>query len=228
MDGAALLMPHAPPAQIPRLTLGMTGPSNERPAPRVYPSMRIFTLLTTLILAVSASAQIVVPVKPFRSIELRNGGHVFIRHGSTQRVTILKGERRYSAIRVDADQRLVIDNHCDDCPRKFRLEIEVTTPELSAVAVSNGGLLQVVDAFPAQAAIDADVEQGGILDARLLPADAVEASVYSGGRISVTARQTLSAKVESGGNITYWGSPRVRESIRDGGVVEQGTPAGRR
>jgi len=33
----------------------------------------------------------------------------------------------------------------------------------------------------------------------------------------------LSAKVEQGGNVTYWGDPVVKSSVRFGGVVVKGT-----
>ncbi len=189
--------------------------------------MRISRLLTTAFLstfslASSAAAQTVIPVEPFRSVELRHGGSVTVRHGSAQRVTIVAGDAQCTRIRVDHEQRLVIDNHAVGCRRHQRVQIEVITPELTAVAVSNGGHLQSAGAFPAQATIEADVEQGGRIDIRSIAADAVEASVYSGGGIFTTPRKTLAATVTSGGGITYWGDPRVTRSVRDGGFVAKG------
>jgi hypothetical protein len=49
--------------------------------------------------------------------------------------------------------------------------------------------------------------------------------VYSGGRIFARPGTALSADVEQGGNITYWGDAAVKSSIRHGGVVERGTAA---
>jgi hypothetical protein len=163
----------------------------------------------------------VMTVGQFRSVELHSGGSVILRHGPVQRVTLLEGDPRYSRIRVAGD-RLVIEKCKPDCPRGYRHQVEVVTPEISSVSVSNGGTLQSDGAFPAQAALEAHVEQGGTLDIRSIPADTVDASVYSGGRIFTNPRQALKADVESGGIITYWGDPRVRKSIRDGGVVTRG------
>jgi len=166
----------------------------------------------------------VITVGQFRSVESHNGGSVILRHGPVQRVTLVEGDPRYSRIRVAGD-RLVIEKCEPDCPRGYRHQVEVVTPEISAVSVSNGGTLQSIGAFPAQAAIEAHVEQGGTLDIRAIPADTVDASVYSGGRIFTNPRQSLKAGVESGGVVMYWGDPRVRKSIRGGGIVAKGTAA---
>jgi hypothetical protein len=49
--------------------------------------------------------------------------------------------------------------------------------------------------------------------------------VYSGGRIFTIPGDSMSAEVEQGGNVTYWGDAVVESSIRGGGVVERGTAA---
>ncbi|HJQ40345.1 MAG TPA: DUF2807 domain-containing protein [Thermoanaerobaculia bacterium] len=179
------------------------------------------TLLIALALTSSAAAQTVVPVGPFRSVELQNGGHVTVRYAATQRVTLLSGSPRCARVRVDDGQRLVINNtgcHGDH----QRLEVEVLTPVVAAAAVSNGGRLETDGAFPAQAELEVHVEQGGMLDVRAIAADVVDASVDSGGRIFTHARRTLTANVYSGGGITYWGDPRVTQSVQDGGAVMRG------
>lgn len=169
------------------------------------------------------AAIVLLPAGEFRSIEASNGSHVVVRHGTVQRVSMIDGDTRCTHISIGSGKRLVINTSRHDCGRDYRAEVEVMTPDLSAVSVSNGGILRAVGAFPAQPAIDAQVEQGGILDIRSLPADRVDASVFSGGRIFTNCRKTLSASVESGGNITYWGDVEdLHKSVRDGGVVERG------
>lgn len=181
-------------------------------------------VLSAMALASSGAAPAVIPVGQFRSVELHDGGNVIVRHGPTQRVTILMGDSRHTRVRV-AGQRLVIEKCQPDCARDYQHRVEVITPEISGVSVSNGGTVQSVGAFPAQAAIAAAVEQGGTIDIRSIPVDAVHASVDSGGRIFTTARETLTATILSGGAITYWGDPRVQRTIRDGGVLARGTRA---
>jgi hypothetical protein len=165
----------------------------------------IFVAIAICLTIVPAdAAQTVIPVEQFRSIELRHGGDVVVRHGSAQRVTILEGSSQYSRVRLAVGQRLTIDNCNPDCPRGYRLRMEIITPELLAVSVSHGGALRTLGAFPVQAAIQADVEQGGTIDIRSVAANAVVASVDSGGKIFTQPRQTLTAAVRSGGGITYW------------------------
>jgi len=189
------------------------------------PRLLTAAVLPTLALVSSIAAQTVIPVRPFRSVELQNGGHVTLRHGPAQRVTMLSGSLQDTEVRVESDGRLVIDHHGRGHSRQQRLQIEIVTPQLTAVSVSNGGTITAAGAFPAQAAIDAAVEQGGRVDIRSIPADIINASVYSGGGIFIQPRQALKAAVASGGIITYWGDPRVTRSVRGGGVVTRGNPA---
>ena len=183
-------------------------------------------LVIALLFASFAAADTVVPVGEFRSIELSNGGHVVVRHGAVQRVSIVGGDTEYTQIRVGTGGRLMIDT--GKRPRGYRLEVEVVTPHLSRVSVSNGGTLQVVGTFPSQPSIEVAVEQGGTIDIRMIAADNVDASVYSGGGIFTTSRRLLNASVESGGAITYWGEAEVRKTVRDGGVVQRGKGSGPR
>lgn len=188
--------------------------------------MRIVTLLTLVAVAFSAAAA-VIPVSEFQSIALSDGGHVTVRYGAIQRVTLIKGDLQYTRVRVEG-QRLLIGDTGRECPRGYRLEVEVVTPHVSRVSVSNGGSVRVLGAFPAQASIAAAVEQGGMVDVRSIAADSVTASVSSGGRIYTTARKALKANVASGGVITYWGDVEdVVQSVRDGGVVTRGAAESR-
>ena len=56
------------------------------------------TQLFALALAMPAlvAAQTVVPLRPFSLVELHGGGKAILRHGSTRRVTLLKGSPDYS------------------------------------------------------------------------------------------------------------------------------------
>lgn len=179
--------------------------------------MRTLTLAMTTLFTIAIEAQTDIPVGHFRSVELNDGGVVEVLHGPTRRVTILTGDVRPGRVRVDGE-RLVISGG-----RAMR--IKVVTPEISGAYVLNGGTLYTDGAFPAQAAIEARVEQGGTIDIRSIPAAAVTASVDSGGRIFTHPGETLAATIRSGGVVTYWGDVRVTKSIRDGGVVQRGTPA---
>jgi beta-lactamase regulating signal transducer with metallopeptidase domain len=185
--------------------------------------------LLIVLAAVSAVASPVTlePGRPlavsFSAVELRNGGTVNLIHGPSQRVTLLKGDPEQIAITIGADGRLAIDRCPKYCPRGHDLEVEVETPGLAAIAVAEGGSIQSRGEFPLQPEIRVGVSQGGTIDIRSMPVANVTASVYSGGRIFTQAGVGLSAKVEQGGNVTYWGDPVVKSSVRFGGVVVKGT-----
>lgn len=185
------------------------------------------TLLTALVLAVSApvAAQTVVPVAPFRSVELHDGAEVILRHGATQRVTLLKGSTDYTLFTIADGGRLVIDKCKSRCPPGYALEIEIVTPDIAAILASDGGRIQSRGSFPRQAEIEAAVRNGGTVDIRSMVVDRVNASVEEGGRIFAMPQVALSASIVNGGEITYWGDAHVDSSVRHGGAVTKGTAA---
>ena len=70
-------------------------------------SVLVFLFLSPAIKASTANSestslqlgsQTVVQLGRFSSIEVRNGGKVFVRHGATQRVTLLKGIKHYTQV----------------------------------------------------------------------------------------------------------------------------------
>ena len=170
-------------------------------------------------------AQKIVPLTPFNSVELHDGSHAIIRHGPTQRVTLLKGSLDYTSVTVADGGRLVIDSCAMHCPRGYDLEIEIVTPDVAGISVMDGGTIQSSGTFPRQTEIRVAVSSGGTIDIRSMSVDTVTASVNSGGRIFTRPQTALSASVADGGIITYWGDARVSKSIKRGGVVSKGTAA---
>ena len=170
-------------------------------------------------------AQKIVPLAPFSSVELHDGGHAILRHGPLQRVTLLNGSLDYTSVTVADGGRLLIDSCAMHCPRGYELEIEIVTPDVAGISVNDGGTIQSVGSFPRQTEIRVAVNDGGTIDIRSMSVDTVTASVHSGGRIFTRPQNALSAKVADGGIITYWGDARVSKSIKGGGVVTRGTAA---
>lgn len=163
---------------------------------------------------------------PFRSVETRNGAHAILRYGTTQRVRFLKGDPDQTRITIGSGNRLIIDKHCrSKCSRGYELEVEIVTPELAHITVAHGGWLESRGSFPRQAEIDVTVDNGGTIDIRSMSVGSITAAVISGGRILAKPLTTLAARVEDGGNITYWGDARVTQSIEHGGVVTKGDPS---
>jgi beta-lactamase regulating signal transducer with metallopeptidase domain len=193
----------------------------------LVPLAGLMLFLATL--SVSATPIAMRPAVPltasFSSVELRNGGKVSLVHGQSQGVTLIKGDAEQASITIRDDGRLVIDRCPTHCPRNHDFEVEVVTPPLRAIAVAEGGTIQARDDFPPQSEIGVGVSQGGTIDIRSMPVANVTASVFSGGRIFTKPGAALSAKVDQGGNITYWGDAVVKSSIQGGGVVVDGRPS---
>ncbi|HYD39165.1 MAG TPA: hypothetical protein VEA60_16220, partial [Allosphingosinicella sp.] len=174
-------------------------------------------------LPASAQAPAGQAVPAFKSIELRGGGTVTVRHGPVRRVTVRSGGAG-RAIRAEGD-KLVIDRCHRPCPAGHRIDVEIVTPAIAGLAVTDGGLIQLSGSFPPQAEIAAAVSSGGTVDMRPLVAARVAAAVSHGGGILASAGRELAAAVSNGGIVTYWGDPKVASSIRHGGAVVPGKAA---
>jgi hypothetical protein len=186
--------------------------------------MRSIIPLFAVALAISAPAAAteLVPVPPFRSVELRGGGNVVIVPGSVQRVTILDGSTRFTRLRVERNGQLKIDRCNEQCPHFYRLRIEIQSPRVPDLAISGGGAMTVEGGFRPQSQLSVAIDGGGKIDGRALDATAVAAAVNGGGEIWVHPRATLSAAVHGGGAIHYSGAPQVTTAIAGGGHVGPG------
>src|SRR5687768_18590851 len=80
-----------------------------------------------------------VQVERFSSIELPKGGHVILRPSATQRVTLVRGSLDYTRLRVTDRGALIVDKCYRKCPRGYRLELEILSPNVSRISLANGG-----------------------------------------------------------------------------------------
>lgn len=183
----------------------------------------IRVLLTGIFALVPVPIQTPVPVAQFNSIELPHGGHVILRPAPTQRVRLVKGSLDYTRLEVTRGGRLVIDKCFRKCPRGYRIELEIFTPNITGVALANGGSIRSQGRFPRQNDLAVMVSHGGTIDVRSMFAQRVTAAVNHGGRILTMPQASLSARVTQGGAIFYWGDPQVSELIEHGGVVTRGS-----
>ncbi len=172
-----------------------------------------------VLFAAPASAAEIVPLAHFDSIGLKGGGHVTLRHGATQSVTLLKGSTQYTHLDVHGTS-LEIEACSNSCPNQYDLDIEIVLPEVTGVAIQGGGAIIAEAGFPAQHGVDAAVSGGGSIDLRAISASNVDAAVNGGGHIKVAAEGTLSAAVSGGGHIAYWGNPKVSEAVSGGGAID--------
>ncbi|HUJ47111.1 MAG TPA: DUF2807 domain-containing protein [Rhizomicrobium sp.] len=184
------------------------------------------TILPALALAAivpsAASADQVINVPPFKSIELHGGGEATLRHGDRQRVVMIKGDPKIAQIEVKGDGQLVLSPCKDWCWGNHELKVEITTPAIASISVHGGGDLHAEAGFPRQPSLNVDVHGGGDADVKAIAADNVSAEVHGGGDAEVRAERTLKAEVHGGGDLHFWGHPQVNSSTHGGGDIESG------
>lgn len=183
--------------------------------------MRIAIAFAASLLASSAFAGTAVPTGHFDGVELRGGGHVTVKHGASQSVTLVKGSTQYTRFHIRDGHVLIIDACDGSCPHVYDLDVEIVTPDLTSAAVNGGGEIVASSGFPARGQFAAAVNGGGEIDMRAIGAATVSAAVHGGGDVHVTATQQLNAAVSGGGDITYRGNPQVNEAVNGGGSVER-------
>ena len=175
--------------------------------------------MTIIAASAPALALETVAVSGFNSVQLRGGGEVLVKRGPVQRVTILEGSSQFTHMRVVHDGQLRIDVCDNRCPQRYRLRVEIESPDMPDVAISGGGLIRALSGFAPQRELSAAVEGGGAIDVRTVQASDVSAAVNGGGQISVNPRDSLSAAVNGGGEVRYAGNPNVSMAVHGGGLV---------
>jgi hypothetical protein len=184
---------------------------------------RLFLAAAACLLAAPTFAAQSVPLGHFTAVGLRGGGHVVLKYGKTQSITLLKGSMQYTSFRIEHGGSLEIDACNSNCPNHYDLEIEIVSPDIHGVAVEGGGSIEAAGNFPAQGRLDAAVSGGGGIDVRAISASSVSAAVNGGGRIKVAATGSLTAAVNGGGHIAYWGTPQVSQAVSGGGHIDRAT-----
>jgi hypothetical protein len=184
--------------------------------------MRLIQLLAAAVVAATpaiAAAETVMPVGRFTGVELHGGGTINIRQGAAQRVTLVRGDPAVARFTVDDRGRLII-SPCDGfCWGTHRLEVDIETPDLNAIAIHGGGHIAAKGAFPAQGAVSVSILGGGDIDMKDVPAQSALVAIHGGGKIFVSAQSSLDARIYGGGAIRYLGHPAVNSSIHGGGTV---------
>src|ERR1700743_304337 len=151
--------------------------SGSTQAPEEIVLTRYALAATAALIAAPALAATSVPVGHFDSVSLGGGGHVTIKYGAKQSVTLLKGSTEFTTIKIKHGDSLEIDACNDRCPHEYDLEIEIVTPELKAAAIEGGGHITAESGFPNRGEISVAVDGGGHLDMAALKADKVSAAV---------------------------------------------------
>ena len=178
---------------------------------------RLHFAIAALIAVSPAAAQGPVSVPGFDSLELLGGGRVTIRHGATQRVTLVRGNLEMTRFTVERG-KLEIDACVRSC-RDYDLEVEIVTPDIDAIAIRGGGEILAEGGFPQRGDLAVAIAGGGEIDVRDIAANYVAASITGGGEIRTHARDNLAASIIGGGTVRYVGDPERSIAINGGGNV---------
>ena len=174
-----------------------------------------------LILSGAALAGTDVKLAPFSGISVHGGGHVILRHGTAQRVTVVKGDLSKADLHVNGNT-LDISPCKNWCWGHIDFEVEIVSPKIDSLEVHGGGDLDAVGEFPRQPVLNVEVHGGGDLDSRTIPAETVNAQVHGGGDAKVKALATINAEVHGGGDLTYVGNPgQVHSETHGGGSISR-------
>ena len=155
------------------------------------------------------------------AVSLKGGGRVVLRHGPQQRVRIVRGDATVSSFEVKQRRSLEIRACEARCPQGYKLEVEITAPDIDAIAVSGGGSIEMAAGFPAKGNIALAVQGGGAIDTRPVEVREVAAAVQGGGAIRTWATNSLAASIRGGGAIAYRGDPTIATSVQGGGTVNR-------
>lgn len=184
-----------------------------------------------LLLAAAAVAPLLTPaadagtvaVGAFNRISLHGGGHVVLKHGATQSVSLVHGSTDVTSFTIKNGNELVIaacGNTTIMCPFNYDLDVEITSPDIQGLSIHGGGELEAEGIFPEQKNLALEVHGGGDVDVRGINAKDVVAEVHGGGDLKLTATHNLVASVHGGGDITFRGHPNLVESIHGGGDID--------
>jgi hypothetical protein len=179
-------------------------------------------IAATLLLSAAAFAGTDVPVAHFSDLNANSGANVKLVYGSTQRVTVIKGDLKKGSIEVKDGRTLVVSG-CKGffCMGNHQLDVEVVTPRIDSVDASSGADVHASGNFPKQPHLRVQASSGGDADVRAIPAESVDANASSGGDAHVNVLSTLNANASSGGDVRYTGHPaHINSQSSSGGDVK--------
>lgn len=175
----------------------------------------------------AASADTTVPVQRFHSVSIEGMGHITFIHGAQQRVVLKEGDTSNTQVYVkDGD---LVFKSCpgkglfgwtSSCPMSYRLTVEVTTPDISAVEIDGSGKIDSRGPFPRQPKLDIEINGSGNVDVMGIPAGTSSVGIHGSGKVRVNAQDSLSVEVAGSGSVIYGGHPHISQTIMGSGEVK--------
>lgn len=174
----------------------------------------------------TAFADTTVPVGHFNSVSIEGMGHVTFVHGAQQRVVLKQGDTGNTKVYVkDGD---LVFKSCpgkgwfgwnNSCPMGYELEVEITTPSISAVEIDGSGKIGARGPFPQQAKLDVEINGSGNVDLMGIPSGSSSVEINGSGKVRLAPRDKLDVEIAGSGSVIYAGAPRISQSIMGSGEV---------
>jgi hypothetical protein len=181
----------------------------------------IFATAVSLLVADAALAGPGLNLAPFSAINAHGGAGVVLRHGSVQRVTVVKGDLSKADLHLTG-KTLDISPCKNWCWNTSDFKVEIVSPRIDAIEAHGGGAVKAEGDFPKQPMLSVEAHGGGAVDVRAIPADTVRARAHGGGAIKVKALSSIDAEANGGGAITYSGNPaHVMSQTHAGGAISR-------
>lgn len=174
-----------------------------------------------LTMATPSFAATDIPLPAFTGISVHGGGHVILVYGAKQRVTLLKGDPKVAQIEVKGNSLELSPCESVCMFRHVDLEVEIVSPNITAIEAHGGGAISTKGEFPKQAQMSVAAHGGGAISINAIPVEHVAAEVHGGGVVHLKALSTLAAAVHGGGAITYSGDPQLSASTHGGGSISK-------
>ncbi|NQD37853.1 hypothetical protein HPT27_12525 [Permianibacter sp. IMCC34836] len=177
-------------------------------------------LIAVLMLAmgpVSAAEGDVVP--GFTKVTISVAGNTQIHAGGEYRVSIKAEVSMRQRIKVDVDGDTLRVYCPGNCGSLHHDGIDVYLPQLNELHLLNGGRIELDTGLPVANSLGLTVHNGGTIDAGNAIAERVVAEVHNGGRIVLAACSQLDTRIRNGGDIQYFGTPKISKDVINGGNV---------
>jgi len=161
----------------------------------------------------------------FSVVEVAGAANAVVRVGPKTRVVVRGDDNIVPLVRTEVSGGRLVISERGSYTTELPLTVTVSTPTLTALRLAGAGNVAVygVGARTFDASLDGagrfdlrgtaeslglHLGGAGILDARNLVAQTVQADVSGTGTVHVTARRLLDARVSGAGSIVFYGRPR--------------------
>jgi len=160
-----------------------------------------------------------IEVAAFNKVTISVAGKTQIHPSAEYRVSVKADDSALQRIKVEVDGDTLRVYCPENCGSLHHDGVEVYVPTVNAVRLLNGGHIELKSGMSAVDALVLTIHNGGTINASTVVAQQVEAEIYNGGRIVLTACKQLDARIRNGGNVQYFGPAALVKDVINGGSI---------